>query len=113
MSASSPASTPAAADIAAELAAVKAELAELREVLLALPEALATGSRPAAGHAADDERALTTAGVMDALSIGRTRLYELIREGHLTPVKMGRGLRFPAAQVRALIRRGTSPRKAR
>lgn len=110
---SSPASPstaqPDAAALAERLSAVETQLTAVLEAVEALPGLLPGGSRPPAGYAELEERALTTAGVCDALSIGRTRLYELIAEGHLRPVKLGRELRFPATQVRALLRRGTSP----
>ena len=108
----SPSPAPAAqpdADALMARAAVEARLAAVQELVETLPNVLTGDPHPPAGYASTEERALTTAGVCDALSIGRTRLYELIAEGHLRPVKLGRELRFPATQVRALIQRGTSP----
>ena len=108
MSSASELAPPDAAALAAELATVRAQLAEVLAAVEALPAALTASPRPAAGFGADEDRALTTAGVQDALSIGRTKVYDLIADGHLKPVKLGNSLRFPVSQVRALIRRGTA-----
>lgn len=76
--------------------------------LLAAVERLAD-ARPPAGHIHEDERVMTMTGVCEALACGRNKVYDLIAEGHLDPIKIGRELRFPTAQVREVLRYGTSP----
>lgn len=91
------------------LTAVEDRLTSVLVAVEALPERLNGSEVPRAGYADLYERALTTAGACHALAVGRTKLYELIAEGHLRPVKLGRELRFPVVQIRALLQRGTQP----
>jgi excisionase family DNA binding protein len=44
----------------------------------------------------------------ERLGIGRTKLNELVAERHIRPVRIGRAVRIPTAQIRALIRHGTT-----
>ena len=91
------------------LTAVEDRLTAVLVAIEALPERLNSGTRLRAGYADPNERAFTTAGACYALAVGRTKLYELIAEGHLRPVRLGRALRFPAVQIRTLLQRGTQP----
>lgn len=46
---------------------------------------------------------LTVKGAADQLCIGRTLLYDLIRQGKIKPVKLGRRTIIPANQVAELL----------
>lgn len=51
-------------------------------------------------------RLLRIADVMRLLSVGRTTVYKLIREGKLAVVKVGRSTRFCPDRVKAFIQSG-------
>jgi excisionase family DNA binding protein len=42
-------------------------------------------------------------GVARRLNVGRTMVYELIRKGEITPIHIGRAVRFEPAAVEKLI----------
>lgn len=46
-----------------------------------------------------DRLLLTTTEVADQLGIGRTKVFDLLRDGHLASVKIGSCRRVPAAAV--------------
>ena len=39
------------------------------------------------------------------LGVGRTTLYELVRQGEVTPVKIGRAVRFPLEEIEGFVAR--------
>ena len=39
------------------------------------------------------------------LGVGRTTLYHLVRQGQVTPVKIGRAVRFPVAEIEQFVAR--------
>jgi len=63
-------------------------------------------------HVADDPAAiapllLNIVDVARLLAIGRSSVYELIASGRLRPVRLGRSVRIPVAQVHELIQRSS------
>jgi excisionase family DNA binding protein len=48
---------------------------------------------------------LTATQAASALGVGKTKLYELIKEGSLQPVHIGRSVRFPLEDVALFVRR--------
>jgi excisionase family DNA binding protein len=48
---------------------------------------------------------LTATQAAAALGVGRTKLYELIRDGTLHPVHIGRSVRIPADDLRLFVGR--------
>lgn len=46
---------------------------------------------------------LTEKEVGEALSVSRSALRKLWREGRLVPLKLGRSIRYPAGDVRAFV----------
>jgi len=43
--------------------------------------------------------------VQEALSLGRSKVYELIGQGELRPLRVGRAVRFRAQEVEAFVER--------
>lgn len=58
-----------------------------------------------------DPIATSINGAAKALSLGRTSIYALIKEGRLETVKVGRRTLVKTASVRALIGEGTPGRE--
>lgn len=86
---------------AADLAALKADLAEVRALLLALPETLAGGPRPA-------PPLLDLAGAARRLNVSERTVESLVAVGELAVIRIGTGRgvrRFDPDAVDALIRR--------
>jgi len=52
-----------------------------------------------------EKRLLTLPEVQEALSLGRSKVYELIGAGELRPVRVGRAVRFPAQEIDAFVER--------
>jgi len=52
-----------------------------------------------------EKRLLTLPEVQEALSLGRSKIYELIGSGELRPVRVGRAVRFPACEIDAFVER--------
>lgn len=52
-----------------------------------------------------DKKLLTLPEVQATLSLGRSKVYELIGEGQLRPVRVGRAVRFPAHEIDAFVER--------
>ncbi|MPZ14474.1 MAG: helix-turn-helix domain-containing protein [Chloroflexi bacterium] len=50
-----------------------------------------------------DKQLMKIADVARRLNVGRSMVYELIRHGELTPIHIGRAVRFDAADVDKLI----------
>ncbi len=50
-----------------------------------------------------DKLLLTTEETCETLSIGRTRLYELMRAGEIVPVRIGRCLRFRSVDLERFV----------
>ncbi|PZC45181.1 MAG: Helix-turn-helix domain-containing protein [Chloroflexi bacterium] len=46
---------------------------------------------------------MTEKEVGEALSVSRSALRKLWREGRLVPLKLGRSIRYPAGDVRAFV----------
>ncbi|MFK0335392.1 helix-turn-helix domain-containing protein [Rhizobium sp. NPDC090275] len=46
---------------------------------------------------------LDTKETMEVLSVGKTKLFRMIKEGELSPVKMGGSLRFRVADLEAYV----------
>ena len=60
----------------------------------------------------DDEMApllVTAPQAARILSIGRTALYQLICNGELTPIHIGRSVRFPVEQLEAFVQQRLKP----
>jgi excisionase family DNA binding protein len=55
--------------------------------------------------------ATSVKGAAEALSLGRTSIYALIKEGRLETVKLGRRTLVKTASIRALLRDGDRPRQ--
>lgn len=53
--------------------------------------------------ASQSDSLLTFDEVKQRYGIGRSKLYELTREGRLHPAKIGKQQRFPESEIRALI----------
>jgi excisionase family DNA binding protein len=53
---------------------------------------------------------LTNEDAAELLSISRATLYRLVWRGELTPVKIGRAVRFPREQLAAFVARLSPPR---
>jgi excisionase family DNA binding protein len=51
---------------------------------------------------------LTVAEVADALSLGRSKVYELMAAGQIEAIKIGRSRRVPADSLAAFIERARS-----
>ena len=47
----------------------------------------------------DEKRLLTVSETADRLSLGKSKTWELIQEGRLHPVRIGRAVRLPASEV--------------
>ena len=90
-----------AAALAERLEELADQLAAVRAAVEALPNALG-------GGAYSDLGALTVDDAGAALGVGRSTVYELIKSGHLRPIKINRRTLVPVSQVRALLRHGTS-----
>lgn len=54
---------------------------------------------------ADDLRLITIAAAADRLDLSRSKLYELIAEGELPTVRIGRARRIALADLRAFVDR--------
>lgn len=52
-----------------------------------------------------DKLLLTISEAAHALSLGRSKSYELVSSGELAIVRVGRAVRVPADEVRALVER--------
>ena len=52
---------------------------------------------------------LTITAVADRLAISRSMVYELMRDGSLSSVKIGRSRRIPAESVEQYIRQAEQP----
>jgi putative molybdopterin biosynthesis protein len=52
------------------------------------------------------ERLMTIDEARDLLRLTRTRMYQLIRDGIIPSVRLGRGIRLVPAELRAFIARG-------
>jgi len=52
-----------------------------------------------------EKKLLTLPEVQTALSLGRSKVYELIGAGELRPVRVGRAVRFPAHEIDAFVAR--------
>lgn len=46
---------------------------------------------------------LDTKETMEVLSVGKTKLFRMIKEGELSPVKMGGSLRFRVTDLEAYV----------
>lgn len=53
----------------------------------------------------DDKALLTLDEAGTYLSIGRSKLYELISEGAIRTVRIGRSVRVPAEELRSFVNR--------
>ncbi|MBN8815212.1 MAG: helix-turn-helix domain-containing protein [Sphingomonas sp.] len=66
-------------------------------------------ARPGGEAAAQPLRplCLTVDEAADALSVGRTKLYQLIAEGEIEAVKIGKSTRITTESLEALLKRGS------
>jgi excisionase family DNA binding protein len=55
-----------------------------------------------------ERRAYKVHEVAAVLGLGRTTIYKLIQDGHLTRIKIGASTLIPANDVEALLRRPTA-----
>ena len=46
---------------------------------------------------------LTISAAAERMSLGRSKTYELIQEGLLNPVRIGRAVRIPASEVERFV----------
>jgi len=53
---------------------------------------------------------LTTAEVAKHLRLSVRKIFDLVASGKLTPIRFGRAVRFPVAQIEGLIRAHTKSR---
>ena len=68
-------------------------------------------TEPEAGT--NDRLLLTTEEAADALRVGRTTVYALIKEGQLRPVHIGRSCRISRAELERYVSRLDSPPASR
>jgi len=48
---------------------------------------------------------LSIPGAAERLSIGRSKLYELLTNGEIAPIRIGRAVRIPADELHAFVAR--------
>lgn len=79
-------------------------LAEILDLELLDDPALATDTGPPnADH--DDLRLITIAAAAERLELSRSKLYELIADGEVPTVRIGRARRIALADLRAFVAR--------
>jgi len=52
-----------------------------------------------------EKQLYTLPEVQEALSLGRSKIYELIGEGVLKPLRVGRAVRFRAQEIESFVER--------
>ena len=73
-----------------------------------MPAAVETSPAVAPVAGRSDLGALSVVDTARALGVGRSTVYQLIRDGELRPIKVYARTVIPISQVRALLRTGTS-----
>ena len=58
-----------------------------------------------------DKLLLTYIEVAHRLGVGRTMIWKMLRDGELTPIRIGRSVRFSAAQIERWVEAQTESRR--